>query len=168
MPSTRSRKAISGHAARGNLPRASFVLKVSGMPPGRSELSPDLQALLADAVDSFEKLELVLYLNHVDAVPMPARDLAAEVGVREDLVLEALGGLVRDGVLNKHESGWSLHRQGRWSAQLVDLARVAESDRTVLLKFLTARAVNRVRIEAARVFADAFILNPKKKGGSDA
>lgn len=133
-----------------------------------NELAPGLQALLAEAVDSFEKLELVLYLDHVDAVPMPARDLAAEIGVREDIALEALGGLLRTGVLNKHDSGWSLHRRGRWSEQLVDLARVAESDRTALLKFLTARAMDRVRTEAARVFADAFILRPKKKGGSDA
>ena len=100
-------------------------------------------------------------------MPTPAHDLAAEIGVREDIAREALEGLVRAGVLNKHESGWSLHRRGRWSEQLVELVRIAESDRMLLLKFLTARAMDRVRTEAVRVFADAFILNPKKKGGTD-
>jgi len=108
-----------------------------------------------------------MHLHRVDALPVPLRDIALEIGIREDSALEALATLTDAGVLTKHDSGWSLHRRGRWAAHLVALARSAESDRTELLTFLTERAVSRVREEAARVFADAFILRPKKKGGSD-
>lgn len=137
------------------------------MPTASDDLAPALRELLSVAVDSFEKLEVVLHLHHVNALPVPTRDIAGEVGIREDIALEVLDDLRRTEVVRKHDSGWSLHRQGRWSEHLAELARVADADRTELLRFLTSRAVNRVREEAARVFADAFILRPKKKGGSD-
>ena len=133
----------------------------------RAELAPELRELLSQAVDSFEKLEAVMHLHQVDALPVPLRDIAQEIGIREDIALEALVALTRAEVLTKHDTGWSLQRRGRWAEHLVALARAADSDRTELLRFLTERAVSRVRQEAALVFADAFILRPKKKGGSD-
>jgi Mn-dependent DtxR family transcriptional regulator len=133
----------------------------------RAELAPEVRELLSRALDSFEKLEVVMHLQRVDALPVPLRDIAQEIGIREDIALEALAALTRADVLSKHENGWSLQRRGRWAEHLVALSRAADSDRTELLKFLTERAVSRVRAEAARVFADAFILRPKKKGGSD-
>jgi hypothetical protein len=44
-----------------------------------------------------------------------------------------------------------------------------DADRILLLNMLTKTALDRVRQQAARVFADAFVLKPsKKKGDSDA
>jgi len=106
-----------------------------------------------------------MHLQRVDALPVPLHDIAQEIGIREDIAREALAELTRVEVLTKHDTGWSLNRRGRWAEHLAALARAG--DRTELLTFLTERAVSRVRREAARVFADAFILRPKKKGGSD-
>ena len=43
-----------------------------------------------------------------------------------------------------------------------------DDDRIEVLNLMTRAAMDRVRKEAARVFADAFVLRPKKKGDPDA
>lgn len=133
----------------------------------RGELAPAVAELLAEAVDSFEKLELVLAL-HARVREATAAELATAISVPGDLALDALRDLERAKVTLTTAAGWMLDPAGPWVAHVKLLVRAAEEDRTELFRFLSKRAMDRVRAEAARVFADAFVLRPKKKGGSDA
>jgi predicted transcriptional regulator len=137
------------------------------MTPSRGKLSRLVEELLAEAVDSFEKLEIVLQL-HRSPDGMSTHDLATAIAIPDNITSEAVKQLAHSRVVVASAAVWKLAGTGPWCDHLAPLIQAAEADRTELFRFLTTRAMDRVRAEAARVFADAFVLKPKKKGGSDA
>ena len=60
-----------------------------------------------------------------------------------------------------------LSATGPWRAALDALVTMYDDDRIEVMNLMTRTALDRVREEAARVYADAFELRPKKKGDSD-
>ena len=125
-------------------------------------MDPDTRAarqLLAQVIDSFEKLEIVMYLHRAAIVPQPAAIIAKAISLPVDEVERCLAALEHAGVLDP---------KGPWAGAVADLVKMYEDDRIEVLNLMTRNSFDRVRAEAARVFADAFLLRPKKKGDPDA
>ncbi len=127
-----------------------------------SESPPDRQAirrLLADVIDSFEKLEIVMHVHRAGFKMPVARELSKATSIPLDEVESSLHALNAAQVLDP---------RGPWRSALDALVRLYDEDRIEVMNLMTRTALDRVRKEAARVFADAFVLKPKKKGDPDA
>lgn len=127
-----------------------------------SQSPPDKQAvrrLLADEIDSFEKLEIAVHVHRSGFKTPIASELAKVTSVPVDEVETCLKALRDAHVLDP---------QGPWRSSLDALVRLYDEDRIEVMNLMTRTALERVRKEAARVFADAFVLKPKKKGDPDA
>lgn len=125
-------------------------------------IPPDTQAarrLLATIVDSFEKLEIVVHVQRAGFKTPPVPELAKATSLPTDEVADCMRVLQAHGVLDP---------QGPWRAAVDALVRMYDEDRIEVMNLMTRTALDRVRKEAARVFADAFVLRPKKKGDPDA
>jgi len=119
-------------------------------------------------VDSIEKLELLVHLSQVGPATSPT--LASKLGLPEPMVAEAITALIASGVAAKHPDK-SIHYvpDTPHHATVIALAKLYEEDRIIVLRLITQISIERVRSEAVRVFADAFVFRaPKKpKGESD-
>jgi hypothetical protein len=123
----------------------------------------DVQAarrLLADVIDSFEKLEILVYVYRSSYQVRSTSEIAKALSLPTDEVDQAVRSLTQQGVLDP---------SGPQAGAVAALVQMYEDDRIEVLNTMTKMALARVRKEAARVFADAFVLRPpKKKGDPDA
>ncbi len=123
---------------------------------------PDTQAvkrLIAEIIDSFEKLEIVVHVQRAGFRTAPPAEIAKAISMAVDEVETCMHALKREGVLDA---------TGPWRSAVDALVQMYDDDRIEVLNLMTRTALERVRKEAARVFADAFVLRPKKKGDPDA
>jgi len=119
--------------------------------------APDTEAvskLLAEVVDSFEKLEILVQVVRAGSAIAAPADIAASVGMKVDDVEKCVKYLRNEGVFDP---------SGPWAPAVASLLQMYDADRIQLLNMLTKTALERVRKQAARVFADAFVLKPAKK-----
>jgi hypothetical protein len=125
--------------------------------------APDVEAvskLLHEVVDSFEKLEILVHVVRAGSAVAAPADIAGALGLKLDDVEQCVKYLRNEGVFDP---------SGPWAPSVASLMQMYDADRILLLNMLTKTALDRVRQQAARVFADAFVLKPsKKKGDSDA
>jgi hypothetical protein len=135
-------------------------------------LPPKLDAaarrILTDVLDSFEKLVLVVHLYRQREQPCTLEELAQAIALTRDLVAETLAGLAADGVVRSADGRWALDPRGKWAANVDALMQVYEEDRIVVHDAMTQLALERIRGQAANVFADAFLFRQPKKGKPDA
>ena len=120
---------------------------------------PDLEAireLFREVVDSFEKLEIVVHLVREGSALAAPADIARAVGMRIDEVDPCVSKLRADGVFDP---------SGPWAAAVASMLEMYDRDRIQVLNLLTKTVIDRVRKQAARVFADAFVIKPSKKKG---
>jgi len=116
--------------------------------------------LLSEVVDSFEKLEIVVHVVREGSALAAPADIAKAVGMPVDEVEQCVRYLRGEGVFDP---------SGPWAPAVTALLDMYDNDRIQLLNLLTKTALDRVRKQAARAFADAFVLKPaKKKGDPDA
>lgn len=123
---------------------------------------PDTQAakrLLTEVIDSFEKLEIAVHVHRSGFNAPVTAELMKALSMPADEVQECVKALTEAGVLDP---------KGPWRAALDALVKMYDDDRIEVMNLMTRKALDRVRQEAARVFADAFVLRPKKKGDPDA
>lgn len=119
--------------------------------------APDTEAvskLLGEVVDSFEKLEILVHVVRAGSAVSAPGDIAASIGMKPDEVEQCVKYLRSEGVFDP---------SGPWAPAVSSLMQMYEVDRIQLLNMLTKTALDRVRKQAARVFADAFVLRPAKK-----
>jgi len=128
------------------------------MAPSSAETEA-VKRLIAEILDSFEKLEIVVHVHRAGFAVAPAAELAKALSLPVDEVETCAKALEREGVFNP---------SGRWRTAIDALVKMYDEDRIDVLNLMTRTALERVRKEAARVFADAFVLRPKKKGDPDA
>jgi hypothetical protein len=124
--------------------------------------APDTQAakrLINEVIDSFEKLEILVHVYRAGYKLESATAIAKVIAVPVDEVDKCIVVLQREGVLDAN---------GPWRSAVDALVNMYDDDRIEVLNLMTRAAMDRVRKEAARVFADAFVLRPKKKGDPDA
>jgi hypothetical protein len=118
-----------------------------------------VKRLIAEVIDSFEKLEIVVHMHRHGFAATPAAEIAKALSLPAGEVDRCLQVLDRERVL-EHD--------GPWRSAVDALVTMYDEDRIDVLNLMTRTALERVRKEAARVFADAFVLRPKKKGDPDA
>lgn len=118
-----------------------------------------IKRLLAGALDSFEKLEIVVHIHRTGFAVVDPEKIAKAIAISVDEVTQCVQVLRAKGVLDP---------QGPWRAVIDALVEMYDEDRIEVMNLMTKTALERVRQEAARVFADAFVLRPKKKGDPDA
>lgn len=131
------------------------------MVPGGPTGPDDLRRLLFEAIDSFEKLELLLAIARAPAPPTTAA-LYAQLDLHE-APDDALAELAAAAVLAPPPPGWRLDDRGPWVATIAELCTLHEQDRTRVLELMTATSLERLRGSAARTFANAFLLRRPKK-----
>jgi hypothetical protein len=123
--------------------------------------APDVQAarkLIDEVIDSFEKLEIVLHVHRTGLSVVNTREIAEAIPMSVEDVEKCVRKLRAERVFEP---------DGPWASALTALVQLYEDDRLEVLNYMTKRALARVRQDAARTFADAFVLRPKKKGDPD-
>ena len=127
-------------------------------------MSANARKLLAEVVDSFEKVEILVNLHGVAFAPRTAAEIAKglAISVPAEEIEQCLRAMRPTGVLEPN---------GPWTPAIEELVAMYQRDRIEVLNLITKFAIERIRKETAqtaRVFADAFVLRPKKKGDPDA
>ena len=115
--------------------------------------------LIAEAVDSFEKLEVISYVYRNGYAVLDPDAISKASGIPSDEVRAAIAQLRKAHVLDPN---------GPWKDGVEALVTMYDDDRALVLHLLSRSALDRVRNQAAQVFSDAFVIRPKKKGDPDA
>jgi hypothetical protein len=118
------------------------------------------------ALDSFEKLEVVLAVERAGAA-VTLEQIAAVTGLTLGDVREAVEGLVDSCALRASAAGYVLDDTGPWAEHLRELAALHKTDRMQVVTLMSNAALERMRDRASRAFSDAFLVRSKKGGGSD-
>ena len=108
-----------------------------------------MTVLLTDIVNSFEKLDLVVYLYRLGYAARPASAIGTHLALAPGVVAEALTALHRAGIvgtLNQDGAGWSLDRSGPWTDTIDVLVALYEIDRAELLNLMRQVAFDAARI----------------------
>jgi hypothetical protein len=126
----------------------------------------ELQAFLFQYVDSYEVLEVLLLLQQ-DAREWAAESIAARLNISTEATDEALSSLEKHGLAARSGAGYVYRPSGEvLDAGVQTLAREYDNNRIAIIAFMTKNAVERMRTDAIRGFADSFRLRgPKKKDG---
>ena len=125
-----------------------------------TELSQDLQSLLERALDTFEKLELVLVLRGA-AGPLSISDLAVQLQVGRDALRRVAVDVADSGIVEMVDGDAVRLRPGTWDSPIAEAAAIYETDPTRLMRCLSSIAMEKIRGLAARTFADAFRIRKK-------
>lgn len=125
----------------------------------------EAQELLVDTIETFEKLEVVRALTRSE--PRTTQSLSDELGLPPTVVRDALRELCDRKIVREAPDGWCIDAHGTKRAATLALIELYDQDRVGLLNRMTKIALERIRANAARTFADAFVVRPKKKDDSD-
>ncbi len=131
-----------------------------------SRLSDSVQRLLETHVDTFDKLEIAVELANTPGQAVDRKQLSAglslppEVFAASVLELEHTGLLVIQDDLIGPSSAHAVQ-------ELDELMRAYRADGVAIVRALSEIAMKRIRGMAARAFADAFMLRPKRKEEPD-
>lgn len=115
--------------------------------------------LVTDAVDSFEKLEIVVFVHRSGYTQRTPAEIVK--GLPISLPLHEVEQCVQE-LQSKH----ILDPGGPRADAVAALVEMYDHDRIEVLNLITRAALARAGKESARLFADAFVLR-KKKGDSD-
>ncbi len=119
----------------------------------------DARRLVAEVVDSFEKLEIVVYVHRSGYASRTPAEIAK--GLSISIPLAEVEHCVQ--ALQAKEV---LEPDGPWAESVAALVELYEHDRIEVLNLITRSALARAGRRAANVFADAFVLR-RKKGETD-
>ena len=131
---------------------------------------PDNVRELLTRVDSFEKLEIVLFLHRADRGTSTLDELARVLGLTRSALQEATRELRAVSLVNVSTAGvvQLLPPSSRDRVAVDALAKAYEEDRFGIVKELSDIAMGHIRNMAANVFADAFVIRKKPpKDGND-
>jgi hypothetical protein len=119
----------------------------------------DARRLVSEVVDTFEKLEIVVYVHRSGYSVRTPAEIAKALSI--SIPLAEVEQCVQ--VLQaKHV----LEPDGPWAESVAALVELYEHDRIEVLNLITRSALARAGRQTASVFADAFVLR-KKKGDPD-
>jgi|SRR5581483_9622562 len=128
-----------------------------------------VRAFLGDYVNSFESLEVLLFL-HRERTAWTADELCRRFNIRAPVIDDALASLVRAGLVNIVEQNMLMSYRyadedlGR-DALIASLERIYRDEPIQIMQLMSANAIERLRNGAIRAFADAFVLRKDKGRG---
>lgn len=121
----------------------------------------EAQELLVDTIETFEKLEVVRALAR--KAPQSTSKLVDDLGLPIDVARDTLRALAAKKILIEQPDGWIINPSGARRDAVLALVQLYDTDRVGVLNRMTKIALERIRADAARTFADAFVLRPRKK-----
>jgi hypothetical protein len=131
-------------------------------------LPKNVHAFLRDCVESYEQLELLLFLREHAAEEWPMRDIAERMRFPADEIDQAVKGLLAARCIAERTEPQRAIRyapRDEGQAEAIDELAAAYAARPLaIIKLMNANAIERVRSAAMDTFADAFILGRKKDG----
>lgn len=125
----------------------------------------EAQELLVDTIETLEKLEVVRLL--VRQEPRALDALVIELGLPPTVTRDALRELEARGIVVVDAAGWRLDPGSPKRPATLALVQLYDRDRIGVLNRMTTIALERIRVNAARTFADAFVLRTPKKKDED-
>lgn len=142
---------------------------VSGEESQRPEMDEEVRSLLERHVDSFEGLEALLLLRRQHGAPMSLDAVRGGIRIPTPDLERALARLQRGGLVSvRREANTDGYvyapKTSKLAASVERLAALYADSPVEIARMLTERALDRVRSEAAQLFADAFVLGRKKDG----
>jgi DNA-binding transcriptional ArsR family regulator len=128
-----------------------------------------VRSLLETHIDSFEGLEALLLLRRRRGLPMALESVHSGIRIPTRDLDAALLRLERAGlVTSRKEANTTVYTYEPKSQALSDaverLAAAYADSPVEIARLLSVKAIERVRSEAAQLFADAFVLGRKKDG----
>lgn len=119
-------------------------------------------------IDSFEKLEIVRLFRD-RRPPHSSAEVARSLSLPADACELAIRELHRAGVLARRDDKdlWVLAPASGHKPALDALYQLYETNQIEVMKVMAQLAIDRVRAEAARTFADAFLLRSRVKERRD-
>lgn len=128
-------------------------------------LDDDVRTFLRDIISTHEQLEVLLLL-------LGARDRAFtfdEIGTRLRITIsdaaEAADALVKRGVIRRGAAERSVRVPELVDPNCEKLVRACEERRLEVMKLMSQNAIDRLRNDVLRTFADAFVVGKDKKNG---
>ena len=125
----------------------------------------EAQELLVDTIETFEKLEVVRALSR--RAPRTTDQLVEELALPIDVARDTLRALVARTIIIEQPGGWVINPKGSRHDAVLALVQIYDQDRVGVLNRMTKIALERIRADAARTFADAFVLRTRKKGDGE-
>jgi len=130
-------------------------------------IGENVRTLLTEYVGTYDELEALLLLHRSRDRAWTPAEICEQLNLSPSLVDEALAELVSHGLLTRGESAagavFSYAPSRETLGQAVDQLALAYEDRRIeVIRLMSRNAINRVRTQAIRAFADAFIVKKKK------
>jgi hypothetical protein len=126
-----------------------------------SQLSDETRVLLETSVESFEKLDILLFLWRRRGHWEP-KQVAVELALPPGDVSRLFEELTRVGLTSALRDGHYTIAQSA-ADSIGKLARAFEQAPVEVVRFLSARAMYRARSTTARAFAEAFLRGRSKR-----
>jgi hypothetical protein len=119
-------------------------------------------------VQSYEQLEVLLLLCRRRDVSWTPTTVGEAVRISTLLAAKALDDLCRDRLVDQlqmgRQSSYTFRpASSRLAATIEALLKEYDDNPLNVIHLMNEKALDRVRSAAARTFADAFVLDPKKK-----
>jgi hypothetical protein len=134
------------------------------------DLPGNVRDLLRDHVTSFERLELLLFFHRQPLQDWDLTTVCAQTRIAPDLAEASLPSLVSSQLIRPVAGPPSpLYRFAPATADLAQavdaLANAFEHRRAALMSFMSAMAIERLRSQTMRAFADSFVFGKKNRNG---
>jgi predicted ArsR family transcriptional regulator len=129
------------------------------------ELAPEVAALIRDRIQSYEALRALLLL-HAEGSARSAEELSAELNLSGSSMASALESLARQQLLEATGASGSRaqyrYASGAHDATVGALVQAYSQQPIAVIRLLAASSIGRIRADALRAFADAFVLRKAK------
>src|SRR5687768_5354111 len=128
-----------------------------------ASVDDDLEDLLGRYIESYEQLEILLFLRERASEEWSCARIAERLRIDADQAGSALEHLAARSILERRSASDAQYRYAPSVAGLAEkIARLAAAyggdERLAVMSIMNRNAVRRLREGAARVFADAFVL----------
>lgn len=132
------------------------------------EVSADVRDFLDHTVESYEQLEVLLLLCRERGQSWSAEAVGGKLRISTLVAAKALDDLMRARLVDHlsvgKQSNFAFRPASTRMARTVEeLLHVYDENPLTVIHLMNNRAINRVRSAAAKAFADAFVIDPKRK-----
>ncbi len=128
-----------------------------------------LQQFMSQYVNTYEKLEALLWFFNHRTQAIDATRLAHELGLQASALEDAMDGLASANLLTRIPDSRGLLKYEPADAQLdADVGLLAaffEKDRFQVIRIMTENSIRRLRASTMKTFANCFLLGKPKQGG---